>query len=176
MALLSLILGWEYPVEAFHLTIVSALTIGVPSFFLALEPNYERVSGHFLPNVLSKALPGGLTNIVMILAAAICAQVLKLSSLAPVCAGLLGMVGMVVLFQTSVPFGKFRALIFAAMGIALTGCFVLLPRLFDLTVAGSALPIFGVLLAVTPVVYVFIRFLWKQTVKMVAFFRKNRYN
>ena len=176
MALLALILGWEYPVEAFHLTVVSALTIGVPSFFLALEPNYERISGHFLPNVLSKALPGGLTNIVMILAAAICAQVLGMDSLAPVCAGLLGMVGMVVLFQTSVPFGRFRALVFGAMGIALVGCFIVLPRLFDLTLTKSDLPVFGVLLAATPAVYVFIRFLWKETVKMVAFFRKNRYN
>ncbi len=176
MAVLALILGWEYPVEAFHLTVVSALTIGVPSFFLALEPNYERVSGRFLPNVLSKALPGGLTNIVMILAAAICAQVLNMGSLAPVCAGLLGMVGMVVLFQTSVPFGRFRALVFGAMGAALVGCFILLPGFFDLTVERSALPVFGVLLAATPFVYVFIRFLWSRMVKMVAFLRKNRYN
>ena len=174
MALLSLILGWAYPVEAFHLTVVSALTIGVPSFFLALEPNYERVSGRFLPNVISRALPGGLANIVMILAAAIFVK--EMGSLAPVCAGLLGMVGMAVLFQTSLPFGKFRALVFAGMGVALTGCFVLLPGLFDLKVAPAALPMFAVLLAAAPVVYGLIRFLWSRAVKMVAFLRKNRYN
>ena len=37
-------------------------TIGIPSFFLALQPNKKRIEGHFMKNVLLKALPGGLEN------------------------------------------------------------------------------------------------------------------
>ena len=41
-------------------------TIGVPAFFLALEPNKNRIQGHFLPNVFLKALPGGLTDVLIV--------------------------------------------------------------------------------------------------------------
>lgn len=49
-----------YPFEPIQLTLISTVSIGIPSFFLALEPNHERVRGNFLRNVFSKALPGAL--------------------------------------------------------------------------------------------------------------------
>ncbi len=168
-AVLVLVFGWAYPIEAFHLTIVSALTIGVPSFFLALEPNYERVEGKFLQTVLSRALPGGVSNIIMvILAQAVCRIAgIPGAQTAAICAGLLGMVGLVVLYKTSIPFDKFRALIFAAMAVALAGCFTLLRSLFDLTVTGKALLVFVCLLAVTPLVFAGVQALWSWARKKV---------
>ncbi len=62
--LLSIFFSLAYPFVPIQLSLISALTIGVPSFFLALEPNKSRVSGKFLSNVFSKALPAGLTNLV----------------------------------------------------------------------------------------------------------------
>ena len=44
----------------------SAFMIGIPSFFLALEPNHDMVHGKFLRNVLYRAFPAGLTAVVMV--------------------------------------------------------------------------------------------------------------
>jgi cation-transporting ATPase E len=50
---------WEYPFLPRHLTIVSTLTIGVPAFFLALQPNNQRYVPGFISRVLKFAVPCG---------------------------------------------------------------------------------------------------------------------
>jgi cation-transporting ATPase E len=61
LSVLSLITGAGYPFVPIQLTLFSTVAVGMPSFLLALEPNRARVQGRFMPYVLSKALPGGLT-------------------------------------------------------------------------------------------------------------------
>lgn len=56
-----------YPFEPIHLSLISSLTIGIPSFLLALEPNRERISGKFIINVINKALPPAFTTILNII-------------------------------------------------------------------------------------------------------------
>ena len=48
-----------YPLQPIHLTLLSWCTIGIPAFFLALEPNDERVHPGFLSRVLGRAIPAG---------------------------------------------------------------------------------------------------------------------
>jgi cation-transporting ATPase E len=50
----------EYPFLPRHTTLIAALTIGIPSFFLALAPNYERARPGFVRRVLRFAIPAGL--------------------------------------------------------------------------------------------------------------------
>ena len=161
MALITLFSGWGYPIEAFHLTMISALTIGVPSFFLALEPNYSRVSGKFLRNVLLKALPGGLTNILLVLTAQACADIFGIApgESGAVCAAVLAAVGMLVLYRTSTPFSKLRTVIFVAMALALLGSFTVLGNFFGLYFSQkSALVTLG-LLVIAPSVFHALSFL-----------------
>lgn len=136
MALICLITGWAYPFMPFHLSIISALTIGVPGFFLAMEPNYERVRGKFLPTVLRQALPGGITNVLVVVIAHFMMAVfgLPLTDSATVCTAVLAVVGMMVLYRVSVPFDKFRKLLWGAMAAALAGCFTLLRGPFSLMI------------------------------------------
>ena len=64
--ILFLLIGESYPFEPIQLSLISTVTIGIPSFVLALEPNKERIKGNFLKNVISKSLPTALcvtTNI-----------------------------------------------------------------------------------------------------------------
>ena len=65
-ALLFLFIGEEYPFEPIQLSLISVVTIGIPSFVLALEPNKEKIHGNFLENVVSKALPTAFTVVVNI--------------------------------------------------------------------------------------------------------------
>lgn len=50
----------NYPFVPIQLSLISFVTIGTPSFLLALEPNKEKITGSFLKNILKKALPTGL--------------------------------------------------------------------------------------------------------------------
>ena len=49
----------EFPYLPRHFTLISALTIGIPGFFLALMPNTERFRPGFLRRVLLFAVPAG---------------------------------------------------------------------------------------------------------------------
>ena len=134
VALLSLLTSWPYPLVPIQLTLISTLTIGVPSFFLAMEPNYERVTGSFIRGVLRKALPGGLTNIVVVLAAQAyrAAFGLTMEQTGTICAAILAAVGLLVLYQTCKPFDLFRRIIWGAMAVGLVVSFTWLGELFEL--------------------------------------------
>ena len=114
---------------------ISALTIGVPSFFLALEPNYERVSGKFLPTVLGRALPGGLTNLLLVIVAQGIMTYLGLppAQISTTCTAIIAVVGMLVLRKTCQPFHLFRHVLWWAMALALVFCFTVLSGFFELT-------------------------------------------
>ena len=156
LSIISFFTNWPYPMVPFHLSVISALTIGVPSFFLAMEPNYERVSGHFLRGVLRKAFPGGLTNIFVVLGAQafMAAFDLPQAQISTVCAAIVGVVGLLVLFQTCKPFDVFRKIIWAAMALALVVSFTWLGSFFELRASlDSVQLVMATLLIMTPTVF-----------------------
>ncbi|MFI7445179.1 HAD-IC family P-type ATPase [Nonomuraea indica] len=61
LSLLTGVLGMMFPFAPRHSTLVNALTIGVPAFFLALAPTLERARPGFVPRVLRFAVPAGVT-------------------------------------------------------------------------------------------------------------------
>ncbi len=159
LAVTCLIFGQPYPFIPLHLTLISALTIGCPSFFLAMEPNYERVSGKFLPTVLRRALPGGLANLLTVLAAqfVFTAMGLPAGEVSTACAAILAAVGLAVLQKTCKPYDLFRHILWWAMAGALGFCFTVLRGFFDLSWGDfSVLPVTVALLALSPVLYHFL--------------------
>ncbi len=61
IAICFIFISRDYPFLPIQFTLINAFTIGAPSFLLALEPNKERVQGHFVSNVLLKSVPGAIT-------------------------------------------------------------------------------------------------------------------
>ncbi|MEI8240752.1 MAG: cation-translocating P-type ATPase, partial [Actinomycetota bacterium] len=53
------VFAFAYPLRPIHLTLLSWCTIGIPAFFLALEPNDQLVHPNFLKRVLGKSVPPG---------------------------------------------------------------------------------------------------------------------
>ncbi len=156
LALICVIGGWGYPLVPIHMTMISTLTIGFPSFFLALEPNYERVEGKFLQTVLRRALPGGITNILAVLLAQALGTGLHLGDgqTATVCVAALAVVGLMVLYDTCTPFDRFRKAVFAAAAAGLVLCFTLLRALFELHLAGTeALLLMAAVALMAPTVF-----------------------
>ncbi len=111
----------QFPLQSVQLIPISALTIGVPGFFLALEPNYARVEGKFMRNVIRRAMPGGLTNLILVLLACLLNNYLDLpeGALGTISVCILATVGFVTLYHVSKPFTKLRIAVFAAMLVAM---------------------------------------------------------
>ena len=176
MALICMFTQWAYPLQPFHLSIISALTIGVPAFFLAMEPNYERVKGRFLTTVLRQALPGGISNILTVLVAHLMMIVFELpmSDSATVCTAVLSVIGMLVLFKVSTPFDLFRKIIWGAMAIALVGCFLLFAVPFDLLITDSrSYLVLIAALIMAPSVFIALQRVFELGDKLVARIKKT---
>lgn len=80
LALLFLFINYTYPFIPIQMTLINSLTIGIPAFILALEPNKSRVKGRFFINVISKAIPSGITTVVNILLLVFFASLLNISN------------------------------------------------------------------------------------------------
>ena len=156
LSLITLFTAWPYPLEPIHLTVISSLAIGVPSFVLTFEPKYDRIKGKFLPTVLRRAFPGGLTNVFVVL---ICQAFMAVFGLpkeevSTVCAAILSFVGLLVLFQVCKPFNLFRKCLWCAMGAGMVVCFTLLGDILDLrTWSREVRLVMGTLLLMTPTVF-----------------------
>lgn len=69
LVIICLFMKSEYFYLPIHLTLITACTISIPSFVLALEDNNEKVKGNFMLNVIKKSIPPALTvvfNVVLI--------------------------------------------------------------------------------------------------------------
>ena len=117
LALISLFATFPYPVTPLQLSLLSAVTIGVPSFFLALEPNHSLVKGKFLSNVFRAALPGGLTDLFVVLGVEIFFLTFGFSEaeLSTMSAILLIVIGIMVLYEVCKPFDWKRRGLWGAM-------------------------------------------------------------
>ena len=134
LSVISLFTNWPYPLEPIHLTVISALTIGIPSYILTLEPRYDRIQGHFLRGVLRRAFPGGLTNVFVVLVCQAFMSVFHLpaAGITTVCAAILAFVGLLILYQVCKPMNWFRALMWVLMAAGVLVCFTIFGDLFNL--------------------------------------------
>lgn len=128
MALFSAVFALTYPLEPSQISLISMFTIGMPGFFLALEPNKKRIEGHFMTNVILKALPAGLTDVLAVGALVVCGEVFSLpdSDIATASTLLLAVVGCMILIKISHPFNsmKYAVLAFCIFGLMCSGIFL----------------------------------------------------
>lgn len=61
LAALFIFISSPYPFQPIQLSPISTLTVGIPSFFLALRPNVSPIKGRFFQNILEPALASGLS-------------------------------------------------------------------------------------------------------------------
>ena len=96
---------------------------------------HGRLRGHFLTNVMFLALPGGLTDVIVVGMMVALAQVFNLTyaDYPTVAVLLLILVGLRVLYRTCQPFDRVRRLIYAGCLLALAGGSLATPWLFGLT-------------------------------------------
>lgn len=133
LSVLLLFLPGSYPFQPIQLTLISAITIGAPSFFLALEPNRDRISGGFLETVLNRAIPGAAAVTVCAALSMMTEHLGWLGAVPSTLAALsAGSIGLAVLFTVCQPFTPLRAGVMAAMTAGFVLAVLLLGEVFFL--------------------------------------------
>lgn len=132
LAILTLFLNSRYPFVPIQLTLISSLTVGIPSFFLALEPNHNRIKGNFVLNVLSQAAPGAIMVVCATLLVSLFTTVFNYSDevRTTMCVILTAACSLTVLQRISMPFTKQRRIVFLMMTLLFILAIVFLPDLF----------------------------------------------
>ncbi len=140
LAVLFLFIQMPYPFMPIQLTLISAVTIGIPAFILALEPNRARIEGNFLKNILMKAVPGGVTIVMNILLAVFLGWKLGLSTemISTISVLVTGFTGLMLILQLCMPFTLIRKILLGFLCLLFAGCVVFLPGLFSLTPLSGA--------------------------------------
>jgi len=60
LTLIFIFMSHSYPFEPIQLTPISSLMVGIPTFFLALQPDYRRITGRFMKQVMEVAVPAAI--------------------------------------------------------------------------------------------------------------------
>lgn len=135
LSLISVVFMFTYPLEPSQISLISMFTIGVPAFFLALEPNKNRIKGHFLTNVFLKALPAAVTDALAVGALVIFGRTFGVGAtdISTAATMLLAIVGFMILYKISAPMNVLRTVILAGCIVGLVFCSIYLNDLFAIT-------------------------------------------
>lgn len=136
LAIIFIFLPMAYPFQPIQLTLIGGLSIGIPSFVLALEPNTERVKGQFLGNIMRKAIPGGILVVVNVILGMVIAAVSGLnkeqtSTFATI---LTTVAAMIILLDVCRPWNRIRIVLFALLIMGFLFAFNIMEGLFGISV------------------------------------------
>ena len=135
LAVFSMLFLIDYPLEPSQVSLISVFTIGIPSFFLALEQNRNQIHGHFLTNVLIQALPAGITDFIVVSGLVIfCREFgVEKECVSTSCTILVAVVGFMILYHIAKPMTSPHAFLIAAMVIGWLFCMLFFSELFAIT-------------------------------------------
>ena len=132
--MLFIFINYPYPFVPIQQKLISSLTIGVPSFILALEPNNDRLRGKFISNVIRMCIPASLTMTANIVALCALAEPLALAAeeVSTMAVIMTAMTGFFMLFKVSAPFNTLRGLLFSGLLSAFLLAFLFFGWFFSL--------------------------------------------
>ena len=135
LSIFSIVLLVNYPLEPSQISLISMFTIGIPAFFMSLEPNTDRINGHFLSNVLFKALPGGLTDFLVVSCLyTFCMEFsVNETDVSTSCTVILAIVGLMILFKIASPMNRFHWILWFSMMGGLVYCIIFVRKIFAIT-------------------------------------------
>ena len=149
LSLLSIVLAYEYPFYPIQLSLISAFCVGIPSFFLALEPNYEKTGRNFLVKVFHNALPNGITVVLNIFIIIMICSIFNLNfeDYRLVVVSVTGFITLRLLYTICKPLNLWRKMLLIFCSISFFELLILLPDLFLVTKFGIVSIIFILILA-----------------------------
>ncbi len=132
IAIFVLCMNQTYPFSPIQFILLEIFVIGLPSFFLALQPNTNRIKGKFMSNLLKNALPAGICLFSVTIAMYIYQMFtgIRTEVLVTMASMAIIAVGFIALFRMCRPFNWFKSIMYiACLGICIT-CVACIPELF----------------------------------------------
>ena len=125
LAILSSLFAFTYPLQASQVSLISAFTIGIPGFMLALEPNKQRIRGRFIRTVLQNAIPAAFVDLLAVLIVMACCRIFRLSTqeVATSSVILLAVVGFIIIIKLIQPLNRMKTIVvlFNIIGLVISG-------------------------------------------------------
>ena len=135
LSVFCLILHTQYPFNTNQVLLLETCVIGIPAFFLSLQPNKEPIQGRFLPNLITSALPGAIIFTLNVIAMFVFDSIVGTSGQFETMGSLVvTMAGFLVLFKLCKPFDIYRSCLFAGMVVVSVLVLAFMPwSFFDYT-------------------------------------------
>ena len=122
-AVISVLFAFEFAFIPIQFTIISAITIGVPSFFLTFESNKEKVSNNFMRDILTNAAIGGGVLVASVLLTNIVID--NQAQIKFICFVLALVNGLCMVAKVSLPLNKYKVVLLGVLSFAaIVGVFV----------------------------------------------------
>lgn len=114
----------SYPFEPIQLTPISSLMVGIPTFFLALQPNYERITGRFMKQVMEIAAPAAtcVVGYILVIMAIGTQFHLSFATTSTLSVLMTGLISLNALWMVARPLNRFKV----ALILAMTGLFAII--------------------------------------------------
>ncbi len=164
-----LLIAKNYPFQPIHLSLMNLITIGVPSFVLALEPNKERIKGSFLSMVIATALPISLTIYTIVLLSIVLGPRMMFGQeqISTVCVLLTTLIMLVYQFKLCRPFNTIRRVMFITLCTLFSIEILFFRDFFSLS------RITGDLVFFTAILFILGMLLWYFYDKFIKYFVKS---
>ena len=163
-----------YPFEPIHFSLVGALTVGLPSFVLALQPNKNRIKGNFTYNIIARAVPAAFCTILNIIGMAVIAKYTTLTpnEYSTICVYMTALCAYMLILRLSYPFNALRVsmLLVSAVGLVL-GCIYFADFFSLVWLSPDGIILFALLAAFTVVLF---NLLYNYAEKLIEK-NKNKY-
>lgn len=143
LSIVFIFLNARYPFSPIEMSLINLITIGIPSFILALEPNYSRVSNNFKALIISNSLPSALATIFTTITIALIANSISLPWQDTITLSYIttSFIGLLLICKISLPLNRMRTILLvglAALAIS-PFCFSSTRSFFEITIPDSSL-------------------------------------
>ena len=107
---------------------------------MAMEPNNSRIHGKFLSNVIYRALPSALSDLVLTIGVVLFCIVFQIpeTEMSTICTVVVGVVGLLMVYRTCKPFNTLRKLLMIVCVVGFLICITALQPIFTLNLNLSA--------------------------------------
>ncbi len=155
LSILFIFLNIEYPFEPIQLTLIGALTVGFPSFVLALQPNKNIIKGNFTLNIIARAIPSAFCVIMNIVAMAVLSNWIDFSSeFSTICVYLTALSCLLLVIRLSLPLNLLRgAMLAISISGILIGCLLFVDFFSFVRLSVSGMIIFAISAVATIIIF-----------------------
>ena len=173
-SLIVILFAITYPLIPAQISLISMFTIGIPGFLLSQAPNHDLIKGVFVSNILKRATPGGLADVVLVALMVVLGKIFSLpeNDISTACTILIAAVGFIMVWRASKPVDWYKKACFFICLAGLVFCYFFLSDFFGMSMITlqTAVILLALVIASFPLVQgmcVFVDWLWKAGGKFI---------